>query len=84
MAINGGNNNNNLIDLSKINHPFLNIVASRDELVAPESSKALNDVIGSLDKSIIEFNSGHVGACISSRAHNELWPTVGEWLKKRS
>ena len=84
MAINGGNNNNNLIDLSKINHPFLNIVASRDDLVAPESSKALNDVIGSLDKSIIEFNSGHVGACISSRAHNELWPTVGEWLKKRS
>jgi polyhydroxyalkanoate synthase subunit PhaC len=89
IEINGGNNNNNnnnnnVIDLSKINHPFLNIVASRDDLVAPESSKALNDVIGSSDKSIIEFNSGHVGACISSRAHKELWPTVGDWLKKRS
>ncbi len=53
-------------------------------MVAPASSKALNDAIGSYDKSIIEFNSGHVGACISSRAHEELWPTVGDWLKKRS
>ena len=81
MTING---NKNAIDLSKINHPFLNIIASNDDLVAPASSKALNDVIGSSDKSIIEFNSGHVGACISSRAHTELWPTVGDWLKKRS
>jgi class III poly(R)-hydroxyalkanoic acid synthase PhaC subunit len=81
MTING---NNNVIDLSKINHPFLNIIASKDDLVAPASSKALNDVVGSSDKSIIEFNSGHVGACTSSRAHTELWPTVGDWLKKRS
>lgn len=83
MIINDGKNNN-LIDLGKIKHPFLNIIASKDDLVAPESSKALNDVIGSLDKSIIEFDSGHVGACISSKAHKELWPTVGKWLKKRS
>jgi polyhydroxyalkanoate synthase subunit PhaC len=76
--------NNNAIDLRKINHPFLNIIASKDDLVAPASSKALNDVIGSSDKSTIEFNSGHVGACISSSAHTELWPTVGDWLKKRS
>ena len=80
MVISG----NNAIDLGEIKHPFLNIIASKDDLVAPASSKALNDAIGSYDKSIIEFNSGHVGACISSRAHEELWPTVGDWLKKRS
>lgn len=80
MVISG----NNAIDLSKINHPFLNIIASKDDLVAPASSKALNDVVGSSDKTIIEFDSGHVGACISTRAHKELWPAVGDWLKKRS
>ena len=80
MVING----NNVIDLGKINHPFLNIIASKDDLVAPASSKALNDAIGSFDKSIIEFDSGHVGACISSKAYEELWPSVGDWLKKRS
>jgi polyhydroxyalkanoate synthase subunit PhaC len=80
MVISG---NNNPIALNKINHPFLNVIASKDDLVAPASSKALNDMIGSSDKSIMEFNSGHVGACISSRAHEELWPSVGNWLKKR-
>jgi len=49
------------IDLSKISAPFLNVVASRDDLVAPASSKALNDVVGSNDKSLIEHHSGHVG-----------------------
>ena len=72
------------IDLRKIKAPFLNVIASKDDLVAPTSSKALNNVIGSSDKSILEFNSGHVGACIGSRAHKELWPKVGEWLKARS
>ena len=72
------------IDLKKIKAPFLNVIASKDDLVAPASSKALNNAIGSLDKSVLEFNSGHVGACIGSKAHKELWPKVGEWLKIRS
>jgi poly(3-hydroxyalkanoate) synthetase len=50
--------------LSKISPPFLNGVASRDDLVAPASSKVLNDVVGSNDKSLMEHHSGHVG----------LWP----------
>jgi polyhydroxyalkanoate synthase subunit PhaC len=72
------------IDLRDIKAPFLNVIASKDDLVAPASSRALNDVIGSSDKSVLEFNSGHVGACIGSRAHKELWPKVGDWLKERS
>jgi class III poly(R)-hydroxyalkanoic acid synthase PhaC subunit len=72
------------IDLSKISAPFLNVVASRDDLVAPTSSKALNDVVGSNDKTLIEHNSGHVGLIIGGRAHKEVWPTVGEWLRERS
>lgn len=71
------------IDLSKIKQPFLNVIAKRDDLVDPESSKAINNAIGSIDKSFIEFDSGHVGACISSRAHQQLWPKVGDWLKNR-
>ena len=45
---------------------------------------ALNDAVGSKDKSIVEFSSGHVGLIIGQRAHNEVWPKVGEWLKYRS
>ena len=74
---------NDKVDLSKIKQPFLNVIAKRDDLVDPASSRAINNAIGSLDKSTIEFNSGHVGACISSRAHEQLWPKVGDWLKSR-
>lgn len=73
------------INLKNINMPFLNIVAKRDDLVAPRSSKALNNALTeSHDKDLFEFNSGHVGLMIGKNAHKELWPKVGDWLKKRS
>ena len=52
------------LGLSKLFAPFLNGVASRDDLVAPSSNKVLNDVVGSNDKSLVEHYTGHVG----------LWP----------
>ena len=81
------NSSNNIsdtvINLKNINIPFLNIVAKKDNLVAPSSSKALNDALTeSHDKDLIELNSGHVGLMIGKNAHKELWPKVGNWLKK--
>ncbi|HZD34705.1 MAG TPA: alpha/beta fold hydrolase [Nitrososphaeraceae archaeon] len=74
-----------IVDLKNIKMPFLNIVANRDDLVAPSSSKALNDAFTeSNDRKLIEHNSGHVGLMIGKRAHKELWPEVGEWIRKRS
>jgi len=64
--------------------PFLKVIAQKDDLVPPASSTALNDAVGSKDKSIVEFPSGHVGLIIGQRAHKEVWPKVGEWLKYRS
>jgi polyhydroxyalkanoate synthase len=65
--------------------PFLNIVAQNDDLVAPASSKALNGALTSIkDKSLLEFNSGHVGLMGGKNTHKELWPKVGEWIKNRS
>ena len=81
----GSNNNDIIINLKNINIPFLNIVADKDDLVAPRSSKALNNALTeSHDKSLIEFNSGHVGLMIGKNAHKELWPKVGEWIKNHS
>jgi polyhydroxyalkanoate synthase subunit PhaC len=79
------NNSDVIINLKNINMPFLNIVARKDDLVAPSSSKALNNALTqSHDKSLIELNSGHVGLMIGKNAHKELWPKVGEWIKNRS
>jgi polyhydroxyalkanoate synthase len=76
--------NRQIVNLKNITIPLLNIFARKDDLVAPNSSKALNDAVGSNDKSLMEFNSGHVGTCISSPAHRELWPKVGEWIANHS
>ena len=72
------------IDLSKMTTPILNIFGSYDDLVPPESCKSLTSVIGSKDKKSIEFPTGHVGLCISQKAHEKLWPEVGKWLAERS
>jgi polyhydroxyalkanoate synthase subunit PhaC len=74
----------NLVDLKNVKAPFLNIIAQKDDLVAPTSSTALNNAVGSKDKNIIEFPSGHVGLIIGQRAHKDVWPKVGNWLKDRS
>ncbi|HZA06418.1 MAG TPA: alpha/beta fold hydrolase, partial [Nitrososphaeraceae archaeon] len=77
--------NGKIVNLKNITMPFLNVIAQKDDLVAPSSSKALNDALtDSRDKSLIEFNSGHVGLMIGKSAHKELWPKAGEWIKNHS
>lgn len=72
------------INLKNITIPVLDIVGSSDDLVPPSSSRSIIDVVGSTDKKLIEFPTGHVGLCISTNAHERLWPQVGKWLAERS
>ena len=74
----------NIIDLSKIRVPLLNIVAEEDHLVSPQCSVALNDSVSSLDKRLMHFHTGHVGLIASSYSQNNVLPKVGQWLKSRS
>jgi len=73
-----------IINLKNITIPVLDIVGTTDDLVPPSSSKSIMDAIGSTDKKLIEFPTGHVGLCISPIAHEKLWPEVGAWLASRS
>jgi polyhydroxyalkanoate synthase subunit PhaC len=74
----------NIIDLSKIRVPVLNIVAEEDHLVSPQCSVALNDSVSSLDKRLMHFHTGHVGLIASSYSQNNVLPKVGQWLRVRS
>lgn len=74
----------NVIDLQKIDVPFLNIVAEHDHLVTPDSSRALNHLISSSDNTLMSFPTGHVGLCASGFAQREVWPKIIQWLEKRS
>jgi polyhydroxyalkanoate synthase len=73
-----------IINLKNITIPVLDIVGIKDDLVPPSSSTSVMDVIGSTDKKLIEFPTGHVGLCIGTGAHEKLWPEVGRWIAQRS
>ena len=73
-----------IVDLSKIRIPVLNIIAEEDHLVSPACSASLNDVISSRDKRIMRFHTGHVGLIASNYSQNNVLPKVGQWLRSRS
>ncbi|MGD0074372.1 MAG: alpha/beta fold hydrolase [Candidatus Binataceae bacterium] len=68
------------VDLKQITCPVLNVVADRDDVVAPRSSLPFIDTIPSLDKANLTFPTGHVGAIVSGTAQKKLWPQVTAWL----
>ena len=68
------------VDLKNITCPVLNVVADRDDVVAPRSSLPFIDAIPSHDKANLVFPTGHVGAIVSSAAQKKLWPQVTAWL----
>ncbi|MCG8409179.1 MAG: class III poly(R)-hydroxyalkanoic acid synthase subunit PhaC [Phycisphaerales bacterium] len=72
------------IDLSRINCPILNLMASKDHLVPCGQSAPFNDLVSSRDRKSMTFPAGHIGLSVGSRAHRELWPKVCQWLAERS
>ena len=73
-----------IINLKKITIPLLDIVGTNDDLVPPSASTSIINEIGSVDKKLVEFPTGHVGLCVSQAAHEKLWPEVGKWISQRS
>ena len=72
------------VDLKNITMPLLNIYARADHLVPPASTRPLNDLVGSTDKSLYEFKGGHIGVFVGSRSQSELAPNIAGWLHERS
>jgi polyhydroxyalkanoate synthase len=72
------------VDLGQITCPVLNLMADRDDLVPCAQSKPFNDLVGSQDKTMMEFEAGHIGLAVGSRAQRQLWPQAVDWLARRS
>jgi len=71
------------VDLKDVTIPVLNIYAAADHLVPPDSSRALEKVMGSKDYQALEFPGGHIGIFVSGKAMKMIPPTVREWLEER-
>ena len=72
-----------VVNLGNITMPLLNIYASADHLVPPASTKPLNDLVGSEDKTLYEFKGGHIGVFVGGKSQKELAPAISKWLHER-
>ncbi len=71
------------VKLKNITMPLLNIYASSDHLVPASTTRPLNDLVGSTDKSLYEFQGGHIGLFVGSKSQKVLAPYIAKWLHDR-
>jgi len=53
-------------------------------LVSPECSMPLHYAVGSEDKILKIYPTGHVGMIASSLSQKKVLPEMGKWLSERS
>jgi polyhydroxyalkanoate synthase len=71
------------VDLKKITMPIFIQTAVGDHLVSPECSMPLYYAVGSPDKTLRVYPTGHVGMIASSFSQKQVLPELVQWLKER-
>ena len=72
-----------LVDLSKIRCPLLNVYGKNDYLAPPVTSKPLAQAVGSKDTTTKGVDTGHVGIFVGSMSYKTICPDIVTWIKKR-
>ena len=72
------------ISLKNIKMPIFTQVAVGDHLVSPECSMPIHYAVGSEDKTLRIYPTGHVGMIASSLSQKTILPELGKWLGERS
>jgi polyhydroxyalkanoate synthase len=75
---------NQIVNLSEIRCPVLNIYALADHLVPASASKALANYVGCDDYSELTFDGGHIGIYVSRQAQQSIPASIGRWILARS
>ena len=71
------------VELQRITMPVLNVYATRDHIVPPDASRALEAHIASTDYTSFAFEGGHIGIYVSARAQRQVPHKIAEWLQTR-
>ncbi len=74
--------NGELVSLRELTMPVLCIAATRDDIVPPQSARALVDSVGSKDKQFMELEGGHISVIAGRRAQQQVWPAILTWLQE--
>lgn len=71
------------VRLANISCPTLAITFGHDHIVPPESAAILLELISARDKQRIHVSGGHVGAVISRKGAETLWPQIARFFQER-
>ncbi|MGE0710313.1 MAG: alpha/beta fold hydrolase [Planctomycetota bacterium] len=62
--------------------PVLNLVAERDTIVPASAARAIAGLWGGPVETV-SFDAGHIGVTVGSKAPQDMWRVVSEWLRAR-
>jgi len=71
------------VRLRNIGCPTLVVTFEHDNIVPISSAACLMDLISSEDKEQLTMRGGHVGAVVSRKASEGLWPAMSDWWLAR-
>jgi polyhydroxyalkanoate synthase subunit PhaC len=69
--------------LGDVRCPTLAVTFEHDNIVPAASAACLLDLVGTADKRRIHLPGGHVGAVVSRKACQALWPQLAAWWAER-
>lgn len=69
------------VDLADIAVPFHSIIGARDDIVPPEASRGLPDLVGAGDGTETELPGGHVGMVVGRSAQKHHIPKMAAWIE---
>ncbi len=69
--------------LADVRCPTLAVTFEHDNIVPAASAACVLDLIGAADKKRIHLPGGHVGAVVSRKACQALWPELTAWWSQR-
>lgn len=72
------------IDLGRIDESLLVVTAGADHIAPRAGTLPLLDLVSSPDVTHLDRPGGHIGLMAGSKARDEIWPEIGDWLHPRS
>jgi polyhydroxyalkanoate synthase len=72
------------VDLGQIRQSLLVVTAGADHIAPPEGTHPLLGLVGSDDVTSLDRPGGHIGLMAGSKAREEIWPDIAQWLEERS
>lgn len=68
--------------LQNIRAKVLLVVGDKDPIITPNASQRLIELISNANCDLLEVPGGHMGIVSGSKAPQQIWPQVHQWIEK--